>query len=158
MNTQISWLNLFASLSVTLYCFHFPYNKDRSFKEGSTLFLIINHLNLYPSHRWYRQEGLSLRQVLPNPRIKYHLEVLILHDLKVDDSGIYVCIVNNTLGSMRLEVNLTVRSPLGVRVDPVSQMVDMGNQAFFTCSIVGWPVKEFAWFKNGSPLMLSSNR
>ena len=60
---------------------------------------------------WFRVEGVGLRQVLPSPRIKYHLEVLIIQDLQVDDSGVYVCIVNNTVGSERLEVNLTVQSP-----------------------------------------------
>ena len=53
-----------------------------------------------------------MRQVLPSPKIKHHLEVLILQELLVEDSGIYVCIMNNTAGAERIEVNLTVRSSL----------------------------------------------
>ena len=42
---------------------------------------------------------------------------------QVDDSGIYVCITNNTVGAERIEVNLTVRRSLSVKVDPVRQTV-----------------------------------
>ena len=59
-----------------------------------------------PESTWFRFEspGGSLRQVLPSPRVKYHLEVLVLRRLLVEDSGIYVCIMNNTVGSQRIEV------------------------------------------------------
>ena len=105
--------------------------------------------------RWFRVEGVGLRQVLPTPKIKYHLEVLILQELTVEDSGVYVCIVNNTVGSERVEVNLTVRSPLGVNVEPATQVIDLNRQAVFTCSVVGWPVESTSWYKNGYPLHVS---
>ena len=59
-----------------------------------------------PESTWFRVEspGGSLRQVLPSPRVKYHLEVLVLRRLLVEDSGVYVCIMNNTVGSQRIEV------------------------------------------------------
>ena len=72
---------------------------------------------------------MGLRQVLPTPRVKYHLEVLILQELTVEDSGVYVCIVNNTVGSERVEVNLTVRSPLGANVDPERQIIDLNRHS-----------------------------
>ena len=34
-----------------------------------------------------------------------------------------MCITNNTVGAERIEVNLTVRNPLSVKVDPVRQTV-----------------------------------
>ena len=36
----------------------------------------------------------------------------------VEDSGTYVCIMNNTVGAQRIEVELTVASPLETRVAP----------------------------------------
>ncbi len=59
-----------------------------------------------PESTWFRGDssGGSLSQVLPNLRVKYHLEVLILLDLLVEDSGTYVCIANNTIGSKRIQV------------------------------------------------------
>ena len=95
---------------------------------------------------------------MTSQRIKYHLEVLILQELRVGDSGVYVCIVNNTVGSERLEVNLTVQSPLGVRVDPVSQVVDLNHQAVFTCSVVGSPINTLEWLKNGYLLQQQAER
>ena len=73
--------------------------------------------------RWFKIEGVGLRQVLPSPKIKHHLEVLILQELLVEDSGIYVCIMNNTAGAERIEVNLTVRSWLDTLVTPSHQTI-----------------------------------
>ena len=61
--------------------------------------------------------------MLPSPKIKHHLEVLILQELLVEDSGIYVCIMNNTAGAERIEVNLTVRSWLDTLVTPSHQTI-----------------------------------
>ena len=105
--------------------------------------------------RWFRVEGVGLRQVLPTSKVKYHLEVLILQELTIEDSGVYVCIVNNTVGSERVEVNLTVRSPLGASVEPATQVIDLNRQAIFTCTVVGWPVDSTSWYKNGYPLHVS---
>ena len=104
--------------------------------------------------RWYRAEGTSLRQVLPSPRIKYHLEVLVIHQLLVEDSGVYVCIMNNTLGSQKIEVDLTVQSPLETRVAPASQTVDLNKAAVFRCNVLGHPVKEISWYRNGRQLQM----
>ena len=60
-----------------------------------------------------------------------------------------------TVGSERVEVNLTVRSPLGVNVEPATQVIDLNRQAVFTCSVVGWPVESTSWYKNGYPLHVS---
>ena len=123
--------------------------------------------SLFTLHSWFRVEGASsslpsspssssasmppsgLRQVLPSNRVKYHLEVLILLRLLVEDSGVYVCIVNNTVGSRRVEVELVVTSPLETRVSPVSQTVDLGRPAVFRCAVLGHPVKEIGWYKDG---------
>ena len=87
--------------------------------------------------------------MLPGARVRYHLEVLILLDLLVEDSGSYVCIANNTVGSRRTRVELTVRSPLETRVTPRRQTVDLDRPAAFACAVLGHPVKEILWFRNG---------
>ncbi len=87
--------------------------------------------------------------MLPSSRVKYHLEVLVLLRLLVEDSGVYVCIMNNTIGSQRIEVELVVRSPLETRVDPVDQTVDLNRPAVFRCAVLGHPVKEISWYKDG---------
>ncbi len=94
----------------------------------------------------------GLRQVLPSNRVKYHLEVLILQQLLVEDSGTYVCVMNNTIGSQRVQLDLVVRSPLETRVEPKRQVVDLNQPAVFTCAVLGHPVKEISWFHNGVQL------
>ena len=75
-----------------------------------------------------------MRQVLPSQKVNFHLEVLILHELLIEDSGIYVCIMNNTAGAERIEVNLTVRSALDTLVTPSQQTIDLNQAAIFTCT------------------------
>ena len=69
--------------------------------------------------------------MLPSPKIKHHLEVLILQELLVEDSGIYVCIMNNTAGAERIEVNLTVRSWLDTLVTPSHQTIGKKNENLY---------------------------
>ena len=103
-------------------------------------------------------EGVGLRQVLPSPKIKHHLEVLILQELLVEDSGIYVCIMNNTAGAERIEVNLTVRSALDTLVAPSQQTIDLNQAAVFACTVTGYPQQQIYWTKNGEPLQLDGHR
>lgn len=115
---------------------------------------MVSQIYTYSLSSWYRAEGSSLRQVLPSSRIKYHLEVLVIHQLLVEDSGVYVCIMNNTLGSQKIEVDLTVQSPLETRVEPKSQIVDLNKAAVFACNVLGHPVKEISWYRNGRQLQM----
>ena len=65
--------------------------------------------------------------------------MLILQELLIEDSGIYVCIMNNTAGAERIEVNLTVRSALDTLVTPSQQTIDLNQAAIFTCTVTGHP-------------------
>ena len=100
-------------------------------------------------------EGVGLRQVLPSPKIKHHLEVLILQELLVEDSGIYVCIMNNTAGAERIEVNLTVRSALDTLVAPSQQTIDLNQAAVFNCEVTGYPQQTVYWTRNGEALQVN---
>ena len=111
-----------------------------------------------PESTWFKIEGVGLRQVLPSPRIKHHLEVLILQELLVEDSGVYVCIMNNTAGAERIEVNLTVRSSLDTLVTPSQQTIDLNQAATFTCTVTGYPKQHVYWIKNGQRLQMDGHR
>ena len=113
----------------------------------------MTHIN-----RWFKVEGVGLRQVLPSPKIKHHLEVLILQELLVEDSGIYVCIMNNTAGAERIEVNLTVRSALDTLVAPAQQTIDLNQAAVFNCEVTGYPQQTVYWTRNGEALQLDGKR
>ena len=101
---------------------------------------------------------MGLRQVLPSQKVNFHLEVLILQELLIEDSGIYVCIMNNTAGAERIEVNLTVRSALDTLVTPSQQTIDLNQAAIFTCTVTGHPPQNVYWIKNGQTLPLDGQR
>lgn len=77
---------------------------------------------------------------------------LIIKDAVVEDSGKYLCVVNNSVGGESVETVLTVTAPLSAKIDPPSQVVDFGRPAIFTCQYSGNPIKTISWFKDGKDI------
>ncbi len=85
-------------------------------------------------------------------RVKQVGGTLIIKEAKVDDSGKYLCMVNNSVGGESVETVLTVTAPLSVEVEPKNQIVDYGRPATFKCHFRGNPIKNVEWLKDGRPL------
>lgn len=67
-----------------------------------------------PSFSWHRKERHSERPVPLNGNMNQHRfsmvdGVLIIQDLRVEDSGVYICIANNSISEERAETVLKVR-------------------------------------------------
>lgn len=77
---------------------------------------------------------------------------LIIKEAKVEDSGKYLCVVNNSVGGESVETVLTVTAPLKATVEPATQTVDFGRPAVFTCRYEGNPVKTITWLKDGKDM------
>lgn len=77
---------------------------------------------------------------------------LIILEAQVEDSGKYLCVVNNSVGGESVETVLTVTAPLSAEIEPRSQTIDFGRPATFTCNIKGNPIKTISWLKDGKPL------
>ncbi|XP_068973077.1 cell adhesion molecule Dscam1 isoform X6 [Bombus flavifrons] len=109
-----------------------------------------------PSHRWYKFiEGSSRRQpVQLNERVRQVSGTLIIREARVEDSGKYLCIVNNSVGGESVETVLTVTAPLAAEIEPNTQTIDFGRPATFTCNVRGNPIKTISWLKDGKPLGL----
>nr|XP_050870069.1 cell adhesion molecule Dscam2-like isoform X35 [Vespula vulgaris] len=109
-----------------------------------------------PSFRWYKFiEGSSRRQpVQLNDRVRQVSGTLIIREARVEDSGKYLCIVNNSVGGESVETVLTVTAPLAAEIEPSTQTVDFGRPATFTCNVRGNPIKTISWLKDGKPLGL----
>ncbi|XP_029175732.1 Down syndrome cell adhesion molecule-like protein Dscam2 isoform X18 [Nylanderia fulva] len=109
-----------------------------------------------PSHRWYKFiEGTSRRQpVQLNERVRQVSGTLIIREARVEDSGKYLCIVNNSVGGESVETVLTVTAPLNAEIEPSTQTIDFGRPATFTCTVQGNPIKTISWLKDGKPLGL----
>ncbi|XP_020284790.1 Down syndrome cell adhesion molecule-like protein Dscam2 isoform X19 [Pseudomyrmex gracilis] len=109
-----------------------------------------------PSYRWYKFiEGTSRRQpVQLNERVRQVSGTLIIREARVEDSGKYLCIVNNSVGGESVETVLTVTAPLIAEIEPSVQTIDFGRPATFTCTVQGNPIKTISWLKDGKPLGL----
>ncbi|XP_055318385.1 cell adhesion molecule Dscam2 isoform X10 [Sitodiplosis mosellana] len=107
-----------------------------------------------PSYRWYKFiEGTTRKQaVVLNDRVKQVSGTLIIKDAVIDDSGKYLCVVNNSVGGESVETVLTVTAPLSAKIDPPTQTVDFGRPAVFTCHYSGNPIKTVSWMKDGKPM------
>ncbi|KAG5309252.1 DSCL protein, partial [Acromyrmex insinuator] len=112
--------------------------------------------NPLPVFRWYKFiEGTSRRQpVQLNERVRQVSGTLIIREARVEDSGKYLCIVNNSVGGESVETVLTVTAPLIAEIEPSTQTIDFGRPATFTCTVQGNPIKTISWLKDGKPLGL----
>ncbi|XP_047019442.1 Down syndrome cell adhesion molecule-like protein Dscam2 isoform X29 [Helicoverpa zea] len=107
-----------------------------------------------PFFRWYKfVEGTTRKQpVTLDDRVKQVSGTLIIKEAKVEDSGKYLCVVNNSVGGESVETVLTVTAPLKATVEPATQTVDFGRPAVFTCRYEGNPVKTITWLKDGKDM------
>ncbi|XP_017467248.1 PREDICTED: Down syndrome cell adhesion molecule-like protein Dscam2 isoform X33 [Rhagoletis zephyria] len=107
-----------------------------------------------PAFRWYKFiEGTTRKQaVILNERVKQVSGTLIIKDAVVEDSGKYLCVVNNSVGGESVETVLTVTAPLSAKIDPPTQTVDFGRPAVFTCQYSGNPIKTISWIKDGKSI------
>ncbi|XP_017961143.1 Down syndrome cell adhesion molecule-like protein Dscam2 isoform X21 [Drosophila navojoa] len=107
-----------------------------------------------PWYRWYKFiEGTTRKQaVVLNDRVKQVSGTLIIKDAVVEDSGKYLCVVNNSVGGESVETVLTVTAPLSAKIDPPTQTIDFGRPAVFTCQYTGNPIKTVSWMKDGKAI------
>ncbi|XP_047472708.1 Down syndrome cell adhesion molecule-like protein Dscam2 isoform X7 [Penaeus chinensis] len=106
-----------------------------------------------PETRWFKvPEGGRKAAVELGERVKQVGGTLIIREAKVEDSGKYLCVVNNSVGGESVETVLTVTAPLSAQVEPKVQTVEFGRPATFTCTYRGNPVKSVTWLKDGIPL------
>ncbi|XP_037298235.1 Down syndrome cell adhesion molecule-like protein Dscam2 [Manduca sexta] len=107
-----------------------------------------------PIFRWYKFiDGTTRKQpVTLDDRVKQVSGTLIIKEAKVEDSGKYLCVVNNSVGGESVETVLTVTAPLKATVEPATQTVDFGRPAVFTCRYEGNPVKTITWLKDGKDI------
>ncbi|XP_021929576.1 Down syndrome cell adhesion molecule-like protein Dscam2 isoform X2 [Zootermopsis nevadensis] len=108
----------------------------------------------HPIFRWYKFIDGTMRKqaVTLDDRVKQVSGTLIIKEARVDDSGKYLCVVNNSVGGESVETVLTVTAPLAANIEPTTQTVDFGRPAVFTCNFEGNPIKTISWLKDGKSL------
>lgn len=59
--------------------------------------------------------------------------LLVLPRPRASDSGRYICVASNSVGSSRLEISLLVYSPLAAHISPSILTAALGQPAHFQC-------------------------
>nr|XP_057926871.1 hemicentin-1 [Doryrhamphus excisus] len=78
---------------------------------------------------------------------------VVINNVTMTDAGTYVCIAENSVGSIRALSFVRVREPPVLKGEAhTSQTVIQGGSAVLDCPVHGDPNPILRWFRNGKPL------
>uniref|UniRef100_A0A672V599 Cell adhesion molecule DSCAML1 n=1 Tax=Strigops habroptila TaxID=2489341 RepID=A0A672V599_STRHB len=97
-----------------------------------------------PAVRWIK-DG---RPLPTDGRWTKRITGLSISDLRVEDSGTYICEVTNTFGSAEVTGTLTVIDPLRVTLTPKKLKTGIGSTVILSCALSGSPEYIIRWYRN----------
>ncbi|NWR75254.1 DSCL1 protein, partial [Centropus unirufus] len=97
-----------------------------------------------PAVRWIK-DG---RPLPADSRWTKRITGLAISDLRVEDSGTYICEVTNTFGSAEVTGTLTVIDPLRVTLTPKKLKTGIGSTVILSCALSGSPEYVIRWYRN----------
>ncbi|XP_060106871.1 cell adhesion molecule DSCAML1 isoform X2 [Heteronotia binoei] len=97
-----------------------------------------------PAIRWVK-DG---RPLPADSRWTKRLTGLTISDLRVEDSGAYICEVTNTFGSAEVTGILAVIDPLHVTLTPKKLKTGIGSTVILSCALSGSPEYTIRWYRN----------
>ncbi|NWZ58152.1 DSCL1 protein, partial [Haliaeetus albicilla] len=97
-----------------------------------------------PAIRWIK-DG---RPLPADSRWTKRITGLTISDLRVEDSGTYICEVTNTFGSAEVTGTLTVIDPLRVTLTPKKLKTGIGSTVILSCALSGSPEYVIRWYRN----------
>ncbi|XP_037536631.1 hemicentin-2 [Nematolebias whitei] len=78
---------------------------------------------------------------------------VIIENVTVSDAGTYVCLAENSVGSIRALAFVRIREPPVLKGEAhMSQTVIHGGSAMLDCPVHGDPSPVLRWLRNGTPL------
>ncbi|GIY52387.1 down syndrome cell adhesion molecule-like protein 1 [Caerostris darwini] len=133
------------------------WRRDIQEQNGETVWLpCVAHGYPVPSVRWFRQDSSLMTSFANNHRITEQEGMLVIHRATLQDSGKYVCVVNNTKGQEQVHTVLTVRDNLRASITPSHTVVTVGTSLSLRCEVSGSPILYLKWKKNLKPLVLDN--
>ncbi|CAM1302677.1 Uncharacterised protein r2_g1267 [Pycnogonum litorale] len=112
-----------------------------------------------PENRWLKESGGEKIALNVTSKYKITTSSIIIRKLTLKDSGIYVCIVSNSMGTKLTKTELIVHEGLKVSMDPEIMFADVDKSANFSCQIQGGPITNGnTWYLNGVELDMDVER
>uniref|UniRef100_A0A8D0GKD0 DS cell adhesion molecule like 1 n=1 Tax=Sphenodon punctatus TaxID=8508 RepID=A0A8D0GKD0_SPHPU len=106
-----------------------------------------------PAIRWIK-DG---RPLPADSRWTKRITGLTIGDLRVEDSGTYICEVTNTFGSAEVTGTLTVIDPLHVTLTPKKLKTGIGSTVILSCTLTGSPEYVIRWYRNTDLVVLDES-
>ncbi|XP_015428966.1 PREDICTED: Down syndrome cell adhesion molecule-like protein Dscam2 [Dufourea novaeangliae] len=114
-----------------------------------------------PMYLWFRESVSGTAMIFNSERIHARAGVLVLQSARAEDAGRYVCHANNTAGSERVELEVSIISSLSIHLAPQQIISDVYGRtckdAEFQCSVTGQPRPVITWSKDGLPVRESAS-
>ncbi|XP_054712938.1 cell adhesion molecule Dscam2-like [Uloborus diversus] len=111
---------------------------------------------LFSPLRWMKDVNGVLLSVKEDGRVWMVQGTLNIRKVVKTDAGKYQCIVRNSIGERRIESALIVTAPLSVSLLPPHQVLNIGQEATFTCNVSGYPVHGVSWRKDQRQIVVSN--
>ncbi|XP_042153065.1 Down syndrome cell adhesion molecule-like protein 1 homolog isoform X5 [Oncorhynchus tshawytscha] len=102
-----------------------------------------------PTIRWLK-DG---RPLPADSRWTRRLTGLTVSDLRLDDSGNYICEVTNSFGSKEVTGHLNVIEPLRVTLSPKNLKTGISSTVILSCAVQGSPHFTLSWYRNTEPVL-----
>ncbi|XP_036835616.1 hemicentin-1 [Oncorhynchus mykiss] len=81
---------------------------------------------------------------------------LVIENVTMSDAGTYVCLAENSVGTIRALSFVRIREPPVLKGEAhISQTVAQGGTAMLDCPVQGNPSPVLRWLRDGSPLLRS---
>ncbi|XP_056138796.1 cell adhesion molecule DSCAML1 [Lampris incognitus] len=102
-----------------------------------------------PTIRWLK-DG---RPLPADSRWTRRLTGLTISDLRLEDSGNYICEVTNSFGSKEVTGHLNVIEPLRVTLSPKNLKTGISSTVILSCAVQGSPHFTVSWYRNTEPVL-----
>lgn len=71
-----------------------------------------------PMYLWFRESVSGSEVIVNSERVRSRAGVLVLQSARIEDAGRYVCHANNSAGSERVELEVSIISALSIHLAP----------------------------------------
>uniref|UniRef100_A0A671W796 DS cell adhesion molecule like 1 n=1 Tax=Sparus aurata TaxID=8175 RepID=A0A671W796_SPAAU len=102
-----------------------------------------------PTIRWLK-DG---RPLPADSRWTRRITGLTVSDLRLEDSGNYICEVTNSFGSKEVTGHLNVIEPLRVTLSPKNLKTGISSTVILSCAVQGSPHFIVSWYRNTEPVL-----